>query len=1178
ELSWKLFDIISTDKKNPTSDTLEELLQTPWFISQLRQQQKLPSFLATLKSDFRAWDLRSFATQYAQGPAIVKELQLGSIEVFLGLCDTMPPAEADRVTRYIGSYPNVEAWFATSTQPEQIIRVLDSIDDQDRRERFAIAFLSTGILGEQPENQTIVPRMISYSRKHSADFQIKIAATLLSQYATDDAAMKTDLPNFLIDRLEQHKTDLEIISLAIRSSNLSKLALKKNLQRTVIDRILAAKDVSSRSSCVSVLLSSKTWQTLLTDDDLNTIFSLAQQQGAETISALIRKQPYFVKRMIEMGQFDVIQRFATMRIDNVDNASQQWSFYVNDAVVQYQRNSPRSSQRSPATLVKLLEARTPTVVQQRLIDISKNGEAARWILDSYGWKPMADALQRLPDSQRRSVVSQMFNQGRLFAELAKAEQFPTLVQQGDLHDFIVKQEGYTYLLRSADVRKHLDPKQWMDLIQEGYEQSHPMMKRATRRMLMNPTLWEVAIESGHAKWLLETLNQPDANRSPKEDRKRRRDSLTSSRGLLWLAIRTGQFDAAEELLAEFIDDDEGRLRLIRFQMHRRLIEQANGKPAELSDRFQDLLTSDRRLAVYWARSQHDNAKAVKLAKEIGDAGLAWSLVLESQDWAALRDLAVCKTNELPVPPITVNINPVHRRIEQLGILMFLGQASGQSDVSTESLESWIAQHVTTPNTPRYGADALLTVGKIDAARQLLGDQLPRRMFYWHRFRLDYASALECLNWKGTTPSEFFEQSSGKAIGTEPLRMNATLLMIQIAMTMRDAGQGDEATAIMNVLRDHGNHPKLDPKTKTRYLRDLAVMMHSRGFPAESRQTISGCDDADALRHYFYNVYADPNLPASAADAAVWLREFASRYPNESQRQLLDRVDGAMLAETPIAQLRPFPDFDGSTVSSGAATTLYRYKRFDQVVSMIENADDPRPDDFTLLGQTYLAKNDYPSAAAAFFKTFQSNPTDLTRLYLAGDCWGKAGDKQRSAELKLLARSLAVSQQLNMGLAIGIARVGFDSEALDIYQTLIANSPPSRPTRIHSVRELALSEPDAAKRLALWDELALYHLRPIRFYADLNVWLQTETTRREAQCVLAIEQQRFDDAHRHWQQLLNINPADIPAAKRIAEVFRDHGQADRAAAVISAHQTYLNDRLEQFDKSPVIRHSLESLAN
>ncbi|TWU49853.1 tetratricopeptide repeat protein [Rubripirellula reticaptiva] len=1178
ELGWNLFDIISTDKKNPTSDTLEELLKTPWFISQLSQQQKLSTFLARLKSDFRTWDLRGFATQYAQGPAIVKELEYGSIEVFLGLCDTMPTDEADRVTRYIGSYANIEAWFATSKQPEKIIRVFDSIKDQDRRERFAIAFLSTGILGKQPGNPTIVPQMILYSRKHSDDFQIKIAATLLSQYATDDAAMKTDLPTFLIDQLEKHTDDLEIISLAIRSSNLSKLVLRKNLQRTVIDRILAANDVPSRSSCISVLLGSRTWQTLLTDDDLKTIFSLAQQQGPESLSTLIRKRPYFAERMIEMGQFDVVQRFATMRFDNVDIASQQWAFYVNDAVVRYQRSNPRSSQRSPATLVKLLEARDPAVVQQRLIDISKNGEAARWILDSYGWKPMAEALQRIPDFQRRSVVSQMFNQGKLLAELAQAEQFGKLVQQGELHDFIVDQEGYVYLLRSAEVRKHLDPKQWMDLIQEGYEQSHPNLKRVARMMLKNPTLWEVAIESGQGKWLLETLNQPDTNRLPEEDRKRRRESLTSSRGLLWLAIRTGQFEVAEALLAEFVDDDEGRLRLIRFQMHRQLIEQAAGKPAELSDRFEDLLASDRRLAVYWARCQQDITKAIKLAKEVGDAGLVWSLVLESRDWDALRDLPVCKTKELPVPPITVDISPVHRRIEQLAVLTFLGQASGQSDQSTEPLESWIAQHATTPNTPRYGADALLSVGKIGAARQLLNDQSPRRLFYWHRFQLDYASALECLNWDATTPSKFFEQLSGKAIGTEPLRVNAALFLIQVAMTMRDAGKDGEVTAIMNVLRDHADHPKLDQQAKTKYLRDVAVMMHDRGFPAESRQTISRCDDTDALRHYFYNAYADPSLPAAAADASVWLSEFASRHPEESQRQLLDRVDGAMLAKTPIEQLRPFPDFDGSTVSSGTATTLFRYGRFDPVISMIENATDPRPDDFTLLGQTYLAQENYQSAAAAFFKAFQSNPTDLTRLYLAGDCWGKVGENQRATELKLLARSLAVSQQQNMGLAVGIARVGLKTDAGDIYQTLILNSPPSRPTRIHSVRELALNESDPAKRLAYWDEFVLYHLRPIRFYADLNVWLQSETARRETQCILAIQQQRFDDAYGHWQQLLNINPADVPAAKRIANAFREHGRGDRAAEVISAHQTHLEDRLKQFGNSPIIQQSLESLAD
>ncbi|MGB7343327.1 MAG: hypothetical protein WBD20_03890 [Pirellulaceae bacterium] len=1173
ELSWKLWRLISGNKKNPTSDTTRALLGTAWFVPQLNQQGKLQSFLTQIEQDFKSWDLRGFATQFAQGPGIIQELERGSIEVFLGLCDTMPEVEADRTTRMIGSYANVEAWFATTKQPEKIIRVFDSIKDQDRRERFAQAFLSSGILGKQPKNDTLVPQMIAYSRKHSEDFQVNVAANLLSQYATDDAAMKTDLPGFLVDRLEQENVDLDLIALMIQSRNLSGLILKKKLGRVAINRVLSAQDNARRSACIRTLLGSNTWQALLTDEDVQKIFSLTQQQGSIPLSTLIRREPYFVTRLIEMGQFDVVYRLATMRIENVDSEAQRWAFFINDAVVRHQRSSVPSAK----ILVDLLGDRDPAILQQRLIDVSQNGEAARWILDSYGWKPIGDAIARIPESQRRSLMPRMFLQGKLLSELAESEQFAELVSDGELRDFMVKQGGYVFLLRSDETRQRLDPKVWMELIRKGYQQSHPALQRGAKAMLGNSAVWETAIESGHGKWLLETLNEPQPNSSPKEQQERRRTNVTSSRGLLRLAIRLGEFDTAEEMLAEFIDDDLGRLRLIRFQMHRQLIAQAAGNSLELSDRFNGLLTQDRRLAAYWARSQRDIDKAIQIAKEIGDAGLVWSLVLESHDWAALRDLPVCKTKELPDPPYDGDISPHHRRIEQLGFLTMLRQISGQAETSTQQLQSWIAQQAHTPHTPRYGADALLSVGEIDAARKLLNDKLPRRLFYWDRFRLDYGGALKRLNWEATGPQKFFDQSSGQSIGTQSLRMNSAGFLIQVAMLMRDAGRAQDIAPIMNVLREHAQHPKLDQQAGTAYLRELAILIHARGFPAESRKTIALCDNSDAIRTYFQRCYDDPNVPYGTADASVWLTEFEARYPDESRLQHLNRVDGAMLATTPLGELRPFPDFDGSNISSGAASTLYRYGRFDQAAAMVKKLANPKRGDFILLGQTYLAQEKYEAAADAFFKAFQTDPNDLTRLFLAGDCWGKAGNDKKATDTKLLARCLAVEQPLNHAMAIGITQVGFESEAIDIYRTLALNSIPSRLVRMQSVRKMAIHEPNMQQKLDFATEFVLYHLRPIEYYSDLNVWLQSELDRRETQAILAIEQQRFAEAEEHWQQLFQISAADVDAANRIAKSLRDQGQIELAAEILSAHRVYLESRIEEFADSPVIKQRIQTLS-
>ena len=969
----------------------------------------------------------------------------------------------------------------------------------------------------------------------------------------------------------------------VQTRRLFPLVQKKKLERELVDAVFAIEDPTLRQNGFKALLGSKSYQEELTDEDVLKIFSLSQQQGGKELGTILREQPFFVERLTALGKYDAVRSVAANNMNRGSSALQQWSFYLNRAVVKRER----SENRKPTLLVQLLKDRNPQTVESRLIELGRNKDAAIWVLDSYGWEPFGNALRRIEKPRRYSVVARMFQSTNLFAELAKLDRFEGMVKDGDLRNFITHEGGYVQLLRLHNADSLIDSKLLVELVRAGYEHSDPTHRRIAIRSMQNPALTNAALAAGQGEWLLKIFQANPPNSSAKEQREYRLKYLNSSRGLLWFAIRAEQFEQAEQMLSEFVDDDRGRLRLIRFQMHRQLIVESQGRELVLSDDFKTLLQNDKRLALYWARSQQDYETATAIAKDLADPGLVWSMAIESHDWKRLAELPVCRTSELPLRPANLKINPVHRRIEQLGFLTALKQIYTQPNTSnqqqqtqqqqTQQLRDWIEQNAATPNTPRYGADALLTVNEIDAAMRLLDDKHSRRAFYWHRFQLDYERALGVLGKDFKSADTIFDQMANQAIGTQQKRINAASYVIEVAMAIRDAGHDDDLQPIMDTLRKHADHPKLDGKTKAGYLSEVAKLLHMRGFPEESRKMIALTrdltDGANALKRYFYFAYADPALSGAAAEAKVWLDEFRQRHPKETQLQLLNRVDGAMTATAEIETLRPFPEWDDDSTGSGVPVTRYRYKLYDEAIAIINKRSRKLPSDYKLIGQIRFAEQKYADAAAANHDAFTSSPGDLTRLYLAGHCWELAGDTVKANELKLRARALAVSFELNHGLAIGLFTAGLEEDAIEIYRTLVHNAPPSSTAHLQAVRHLAVHATDPKERVERWNEFTLYHLRPIEFYHDLHVWLRSETNLRVSRALLALEQDRLDEAREHFQQAVKINPADFWPVEQFAAALREKGKPKLADEIEKQRRDYLLGLQKRFPNSPVLKERL-----
>ncbi|MGB7345466.1 MAG: hypothetical protein WBD20_14725 [Pirellulaceae bacterium] len=1168
-------------------ECVKALFASDWFLHQMRKCGRFDQLVAAIPSTLTVTEYQSVMSHAVRQPTAVFFLEEGGLDALVKLSSQLRQNDRTNNYRTLGYSSTIQNWFSQADQPNQLIAQLQSIKNQNLAE-FAIPFLESGILTKQRENKSLVPDLVKFAYEQPDNIKAQLALVLLTQYATSEKASETSLVDFVVKQLDQKDLDAAFLQKLLSASAVVRKLQAEEKLRGVVDRCLSWPDAKQRVGLVNAMLFNGYFQPLFTDDELKTLVApMLSDATARSVPPALLGSSTLISRLVKVGYFDQLREIVDQETnsDSTDE-SRRWMFYTNLLVIK------RMHQTDPNAdvLTNLINQTRDATLYSRVSQLFQNSAAMQWLLDGQGIEPIAQLLQRVDPTSRGHLIRVLTTSASTTKALQKDGHLEKLLQLKSVRETIVADGFFLTLLSSSTVNSGQVAKSYLPLFKETLENETDQLKRSSLLlMLKRVDMQNALIENGDGVWLLENLvdSQSSANDNAAAKRQLER-TLGHVNGPYAIAIRIGDFDAADRLLSKFIDDDAGMLRLIRFRMLRRRFDGTAAKP---TPKFSGL-GEELRYQYFLLRSQDRSEEALAVAAKLGDPELKWTDDLENHRYSQLAKSLVPYAKNLPSAAFKNDLTPVHRKVEEIGIRIVAKQYAGlyaaQHDVDAEiqQLLDLVEANPVDVHLPRYVADALLSANRPEKALALLDERLPRRAFYWHWERLDFDRALQAIGWDRAQSNQLYDSILGVGKPTSVDRLRARDLFLQYALMMKGAGMLADMQAALNTTRKHGTEG-LSSAEREKYLIALACQMRQMGFVEFGHQSISEfVSDLQARSRYFLIAYQSDEHQTAWSEALQWWDEFTIRHPNDTNVQRLHRIDGVMSATTPLNQLGRFPEnhkqfFGNSSDTTDFETvpvTRFRYGHYQKAREIVSKKQNVQHSDMVLIGRAFLAEKNYTEAAKSFLKSWELRTLDLPRLYLAGDCWQKAGEEAQAKRCKQQARLLAVTMGNELGLADGLQKEGLAEPAAEIYRDLMKTSVPSHLSRIDLLRLLARNESDAARRLALWQEHDLYHLRPTQFHSNLRLWVFQSAQRHALRAEAAIDNGDLVAAEQAWRDMTKVGMGNTRLIVPLLAKLNDQGAIKLADTIHQSHDEFLKQCKARYPNSPAVKEHLGVLAS
>ena len=840
------------------------------------------------------------------------------------------------------------------------------------------------------------------------------------------------------------------------------------------------------------------------------------------------------------------------------------------------------------TLSKLIDDTRGSSLYGRMTQMIQNPAAMEWLVEGQGVAPIANAFAKVDQNSRPHLIRSLFNSTSTSKQLVDRGLLKELFEIDGVKATMLEKEQYLSLL-NADVLKSDGMRQLLlPLVTQALRQKTDRTKRQRLiSTLRRSDLQNVIVNQGDGDWLLKTLlNECDRDKAGDLSSSAIRSAILGYNGPFAVAVMMQDWNTADELLARFVTDDRGKLQLIRF----RLICENSGVKLDGKEPAFETDAEANRYAYFKLRSERRFDEAESIANAADDAALRWSIAMETHDHEQLMRMQVPPVSALPQSPWKTAIDPVHRQIETLGFRIVTKQLT-ESYESVESentditlLQEFVAENAADLAIAEFVSDVLLSANRAKESLTLLDKTLPHRAFYWHWERLEFDEALNVIGWDPQRSNQLFDSIAGRTKPTSNTniigRAKAQKRLVHVAVMLKAAGKTSDLAAVVDTLRQHAVE-RLSETQRKQYLEALAVALYRANLRSQSREVIAEFIGDERIRgRYFASIYRSVRFPLAWREAETWWLNFGKDAPGSKAVDTLSRVDAAMLAETPVKDLRGFlvNAKDASKVAD-IKPVPYTQFRYRQTKLARDNALFKRSQyygDWVLIAHTYLAEGNYAEAAKAFRESWNRNSASHISLFLAADCLQKAGDKQAAIKMKLQSRLLALASGSEIALATSLMNEKSVTSALQIHRDLLRTTLPCHPSRIAAMPLVARSLPNAVDRWNLWQEHDLYHLRPKNSHQDLRVWVYHASKRHALRAEMAIDENDFESAEKSWQDMAAVSKAHTRLLLPILVKLEKKGRSDLADRIHQVHDQYLSLKLQRYPDSPAVKEHVSLL--
>ncbi len=1160
------------------------LFGSEWFFPQMQRNKRFAQLASEASTAISSSDYKSVLGSMVRQPSVAYFFEEARLGLLVNLCGPLQGTDRLSFYRTISHSSHVQKWFAGSDQPRKLVAELNSIDVK-RRGEFIGQFLGSGLLNRQRQNKRLVPELVLFTNSQPKSVQLQMALVLLSDYTTRQAVADTDLMDLVTSSLLTRGVDHDVLLKALSNTTIVSELKKRRKLRVVLDLIFAWPDKQHRKTLAQRALLNSYFQAAMTDDELRQVIDDYLVEFNKNKSGFLLSSLLVNSRVVQLGYFDSLRTLVDAGHSNGSvNEIQRWSFYTNTAVVHRMRKiDPKAK-----TLSQLIDDTRSSSLYGRLAQMIQNPTAVEWALDGQGVALLAKAIAKVDNKSRSYLVRSLATSWQVSNLLAERGLLKDLFEIDVVKATMLENEQYLSLLNATVLKSDGMRQVLLPLITQSLDKESNRAKRQRLvSSLRRSDLQNVIVDRGDGAWLLKTLlGECERDKPDDVSIDAVRSATLGYNGPFTVAIMMGDWDTADELLSQFVADDNGKLRLIRFRM---ICAKFGVKLSRREPAFKAAEESDR-YAFFKLRSENRFDEAEKIAADAGDPALRWALRMETHDHEQLVQMPVPRASAMPQSQVRTAISPLHRQIETLGFQIVTKQLAGayasaeDETADVRQLQNFVEDNPTDLSIAGFVSDALLSANRAEKSLTLLDEKLPHRAFYWHWERLEFDEALQVIGWDPQRCDQLFDSIAGQPQPTSNAnaigRGKGQERLLHLAVMLKAAGKTADLLAVMRTLRRHAVRGLTDPQRK-QHLEALAARLYKANLKSQSRGVFAEfAGDAESRSRYFSSVYSSDKLPLAWREAEKWWLNFSKDAPATKAVDRLARVDSAMLAKSPVKQLeRFFIKKEDSSGTESIKPVPYTQFRYGQVRAARENAIFKRTryyGDWELIARTFLAEGNFAEAAEAFHESWKRNAANHRQLFLAADCLRKAGDAQAAMKMKLQARLLALANDNERALAAGLLSESLVASALEIHRDLLRTTLPCHPSRIAAIPLVARSLPKAVDRWNLWQEHDLYHLRPTNLHRDLRVWVYHASKRHALRAQVAIDEGDFVAAEESWRDMATVSKAHTRLLLPILAKLKEENRNELADRIHQAHERYLSQKLQQYPNSPAVKEHVSLL--
>lgn len=672
--------------------------------------------------------------------------------------------------------------------------------------------------------------------------------------------------------------------------------------------------------------------------------------------------------------------------------------------------------------------------------------------------------------------------------------------------------------------------------------------------------------------------------------------LYSPSGLIPYHLARGERETALRLLRENADNDLGRLRLATYFA---LVGELDNRIAEL--RAETAKSSDdakQRELVYLLRAAGNLTDAVEVARSLDDKGLLKALVVEQHRWDEAARLQAADACPLPIPT-TYNLsqNETHLQLERLSLVAAYHRLSGDDAASQQALDE--LQTIVDANPDDVtaswlGVEGMLLNDRVQDGLRQLAKTHPDRAFDLHTMRLDYAQALNLVNWTdGRRPDREWVTSLPIGPGGDSMRGVLQVEMaLKVARTLHSLGDTESAMMIVDVADELAEEQELNNSSsapRRRCWESIAVALLAWGHEQRAMETA-----AKAL--FSPNTTAPTMLqkifPGRYEQARGWFIYLRHLRPAEMPAATFIRIrrileppadeDPAELADL-VAGLRDHArTLTGITKKMLLTAAGHAYQsrgQLDDAVDCFGKIAETDAEFASLAGDMCRRQENWGEAAQFYHKAWTLDPEQLAALYLSGDALVRAGQQEEGQRRQQLASQMAIESRARQQIAAELAKHHLDEEAHEQYELLLRVAPPEHWEWNEAVRKIAdkLSAEDPAASIPYLEASVLDDLRVNFYLLKTTSYLGNPASFHRIRAKAEIAAGRFDEAVSEAELAIAATPAKTEISEELVPLLTAAGATEQADKIFEKQFGFFEDAVKRYPASPLLNNNLAWLA-